>query len=373
MGSFNVACSISNLSISSGTKVAFLPLIPQKYLKYPPGMKLPGSHLIYPYCYMNPLCLPLFGEYDEYGSIKNIEHNENTAAIEKFLGISIEQFIECCTSERTVSDHYCGIFRVLVPKNIQKAHINYRHHFGDSYLRELGFKRLNIPGGAYYDFGHKDFPYLLRLIGDYNWEKTYDLTPRLKGIGFEIINSNGEVIVKKTSYNPKRDILDVYYELTGYWIHIPKDKQELCKLLANTGGMFIHRKVYDRFKEGLKNPWRSGKSIKEELETTRQLFREYNTLEDEDYRKFFHHPLQMAVKGIGKYFRDWEYFDVIYTEAIEKGALDQEIEDYLKFYEFMYSTNRFFFPAMNGEQYGNRTAEKILLETSLEIVNEVED
>lgn len=28
MGSYNVACSVSNISISSGTKIAFIPLLP---------------------------------------------------------------------------------------------------------------------------------------------------------------------------------------------------------------------------------------------------------------------------------------------------------------------------------------------------------
>lgn len=33
-----------------------------------------------------------------------------------------------------------------------------------------------------------------------------------------------------------------------------------------------------------------------------------------------------------------------------------------------FSCNRFFFPACNGEQYGNLKAEKLLFETALKIV-----
>ena len=67
MGSYNVACSVRNLSISSGERVLLLPLSPHFYQRH--DVKV-CSHLTYSNCYYNPFCLPIEGTYNDYGSIE---------------------------------------------------------------------------------------------------------------------------------------------------------------------------------------------------------------------------------------------------------------------------------------------------------------
>ena len=78
MGSWSVSCGISNIAITSGNKCVLLPL-----------RKNNGDYGYYEYI---PATLPIFGEYNDYGGIEDIEKNFNTELIEKVTGVSIEDF-----------------------------------------------------------------------------------------------------------------------------------------------------------------------------------------------------------------------------------------------------------------------------------------
>lgn len=68
MGCFNLKCAISNKTIQYGDKVAVLPLIKNEYRS-----DIKDSIMIYHNDKFNFATLPVFGEYDEYGGIENIE------------------------------------------------------------------------------------------------------------------------------------------------------------------------------------------------------------------------------------------------------------------------------------------------------------
>lgn len=87
MGSFDVACSISRITINPGDPVAYFPLELYKYA-YDPGAA--NNTLIYPWCYYVPVSLPIFGEYFDYGYIDQIEKNASTKAVEKHFKCPIE-------------------------------------------------------------------------------------------------------------------------------------------------------------------------------------------------------------------------------------------------------------------------------------------
>lgn len=109
MGSFNVACSVSDLSIHPGDGVAFFILIPNLY-EFPGEGKIhkiePTSNLIYSNCYFNPLSLPIFGTYDDYGCPVKIVRDVNVEMLEKFFGMEISSIIECITCGRDIYDSW---------------------------------------------------------------------------------------------------------------------------------------------------------------------------------------------------------------------------------------------------------------------------
>ncbi len=79
MGSWSVSCGISNIAITSGHSCVLLPI------------KENRNNETEGYC---PATLPIFGEYNDYGGIENIEENANTKLIEEHFGITISEFCE---------------------------------------------------------------------------------------------------------------------------------------------------------------------------------------------------------------------------------------------------------------------------------------
>ena len=78
MGSWSVSCGISNIAIVANSECCILPLYKARseYQKYLPVM------------------LPIFGTYDDYGGMEDIDCDDNTALIEAITGVTIEEFVK---------------------------------------------------------------------------------------------------------------------------------------------------------------------------------------------------------------------------------------------------------------------------------------
>lgn len=83
MGSWSVYCGISNITITSGTRVALVPIHTISGIS--------ESRDMFHYS------LPIFGVYNDYGGIENIEEDFNTKILEKLHNCDIETFCECLT------------------------------------------------------------------------------------------------------------------------------------------------------------------------------------------------------------------------------------------------------------------------------------
>ena len=83
MGSFNVACSVSNLSLNCGDEVVYIPL---EINEYPNGIGDGNHTLIYQHCFYSPVTLPLFGTYDDYGRLDLVE-DANLKLVKKHFNI----------------------------------------------------------------------------------------------------------------------------------------------------------------------------------------------------------------------------------------------------------------------------------------------
>lgn len=367
MGSFNVACSISKISISSGTRVAFFPLVLSRYKEQ---ITIREPYLCTPMDLLVPITLPVFGRYDDYGSIEDIEETPNTKYIEEYFNISIKEFIDSIVCSRSPTCYLSATYNIFTSNKIKEAihpEIGYAT-FGHSYLINLGFERLHAFNGAYYDFKHKNLPYLVKLIGNYNYPPTYDITPKLLDFGYEIIDVDGNIVSRHTGYDCIQQLLLDFYELTGYYIHIDRKHQETVKLLHNASGMFVHGEIYEHMSHEYSTGFNSF-DIKKSLEKSRL---EYNK-NDKLFSPAGISPdslLYLSSYGtIWTLFREWGLFKEIYVKGVLNGDIDADIENYYNFYKNMYSTSNMFFPTTMGEQCGNHKLTKILLEKSLEIVD----
>ncbi len=132
MGSWSVYCGISNITITVNTKVALIPLSKHKYQGY--------EHY----------SLPIFGVYDDYGNIKEIEKDFNTELIEKIHGCTIEEFCYCLTrrdiqsTNKTIEDTIKNIDYMWVNKDVYDYMASYQKYKDEEFFEkdELSSRRL---------------------------------------------------------------------------------------------------------------------------------------------------------------------------------------------------------------------------------------
>lgn len=381
MGCFNVACSVSNLSIGYGTEVVFIPLLPNHIERDGKHLINPSKSLIYSNCYYNPFSLPIKGKYNDYGGVENIEKDENVESIEKYFGMEIENFIEAIGEDRDINDSYGALFQAYA---IHKELISsYSVPFDEHFLFELGYKETDKG----YQFN--EFPYFVSIE-----ESTTKAMS--EGKGFTIKDESGHVISKCDGYDSRKQLLNQFQKYTGYMINVKEEDQEKVKLLSKMSGMFIHREIYDelvnfnggkipKFNKEYDDFSQALQKEKEEkrnkLPGIKRIQEMIDATEDEQHKEMLKTILQMQLEtpdnkldykfermDFYRHFKEWDYFETLYLEPVKKGKLKEDFSNYRSFYWSFYSCNRFFFPNMNGEQHGNNEASKMLLEKSLEIV-----
>lgn len=103
MGSWNVSCFISGLSINGCEPVYYIPLTRKKL--YPQTLENLQYGIMRPTDFFQPATFPILGEYDTYGRLENIVRDKNVEHLEKFYGAPIEQII---SPESKIFS--CGVF-----------------------------------------------------------------------------------------------------------------------------------------------------------------------------------------------------------------------------------------------------------------------
>jgi len=86
-------------------------------------------------------------------------------------------------------------------------------------------------------------------------------------------------------------------------------------------------------------------------------------------------PLGYPMQGnswnsLAAYTRTWYYFSQLYKDAIKNGQLKIKLCNFIIFDDAMSSCNRFYFPAMCGEQHGNHQASQVLLSISNKVLKQ---
>lgn len=93
MGSWNETCAISRLSISAGEEIRLLPIVLNPYHvkevhgypTQPNPICLSGKSGCYIGDLWSPLCYPIRGTYNDYGSVESVEESSNEAEVAQFI------------------------------------------------------------------------------------------------------------------------------------------------------------------------------------------------------------------------------------------------------------------------------------------------
>lgn len=101
MGSFSVYCELSKVTISAGMKCGVVFLAPER-------LSEAGGR--------TPICPPIWGTYNDYGGIEDIEESAFTRMIETVYGKNISDLFESCYEETEKELAYCWVSRDVYEK-----------------------------------------------------------------------------------------------------------------------------------------------------------------------------------------------------------------------------------------------------------------
>lgn len=129
MGTYNVNCSVSNITIVENSKACVLLLVPSREAVLDPrdvpykyvGVKgsLPMNELsqsVY-----TPFGFPIYGIYDSNGGLKNIQRDYGVSLVEDFFGMCIEDIIATANDEKRIED---GMKNISVLKVLTCTYIS---------------------------------------------------------------------------------------------------------------------------------------------------------------------------------------------------------------------------------------------------------
>ena len=233
MGSFNVSCAVSHLSISSGDECVFIPIRPVKFRidKHRLGGFIctnSGSCAIY-----RPATFPIYGKYNDYGQLSDVKENVTTKALKQY-NLPYEPMIEVINSQRDLYDMYSGTGHWM-DKKIAKFQSSYGSKTNlEKDLPFLGFKKNSDHTYTYP--GHD-----CKVIIIQNKECKDSGSTSFSWPKFNIEFPDKEIQVILTS---SHSILEEYYKHTGYLIGFGKNVRKINRL-KNLSGCFVRKDVYE--------------------------------------------------------------------------------------------------------------------------------
>lgn len=427
MGCFNVSCAVSHITIHEGDRIFLFPLLPNinEYNYYLNKRRDdgtvtigPASQYLHPDEHFIPFCFPIEGTYNDYGSLENIVHNENTKAIETFLGITIEEFIELVTENRgkDVYDQYDTFYDVFFTK---KELMNDTVDFED-FLIGMGFKEncaeYESPDGSYfvqkvtenvYDIIEKDGNTKRLSIQSRLKKNLLEIHKTLTGQYLGVENPNIVIMEKLSAMFVHGDIYDFLTKKEESLKMKPEDIRISRYFLQQLGFSYTDEDMYEKDKITVHLDYKT--QIKkdkatievynckefiqayEELTGIKCNISQMENMDNEDFRYEdmliqYQDTIKLYEKMaehisildehwkkslIGLYlFRDWKYFFPIYEKLLLGRSIKREYTDYVRFCSNSYSVNTMFTPTFQGEQCGNLKKERDLLKTALNIVQQ---
>ena len=357
MGSFNVACSISRISIGRGDKVVFIPLVASTTNKNN-MLSIPRQFVVNPNDFFNPLCLPIRGEYNDYGNIENVIRDDNLDLIENFLGFSIEELIDYIHS-KDIYNYLSNLSAKFLPrvdilKDASPINSSFLKNFG--FIKIGEFKKSNIVEEVY-EYGDVILPFFINLC-----KETLSITDDTGKILSKFNIPNGNI-----SQQYKSILLKTFANISKYYVGVEKKYQGILNLIDRMSGMFINSEIYDALTIKKHNDYEDYiGSYADHFDEYIELVRKLNSIVEKD--TFLNLSIKKSYLPFVEQHKYWYRFKDIFDGALLEGKLRKDFIKYNIFETNMYSMNCFYFPAMSGEQYGNDEASLAFAETVVKVI-----
>ena len=347
MGCFNVACTVSGISMYCD-EALLIPLVQLTDFKYLVGSMLVSNEG--PKMFFAPLTLPLFGKLDTYGRLENIVRDANVECIEKYFGMNIDAFAN------EVTDAW---------RQDETEKIDLTTHFPD-------VKNKVISGMWVH---RKIWNAMIKSCpGEGKWQPDHwsiwgagDITPHVLGlIGFKFAREDLEQKrYNRLFTNPKFPEVEIWSDLT--WIRCVINGKE-HQSLYNLGKLvtLIEKQTKRAFPDRLKNKL---KKTPQELVHFDEAITEYvDNMKDPkpwshliDFRLGQYFSLLPFVTSGGR-----EFFKKLYGERV--ADLKDLVVNFRTFEANLGATNRFYCPTTNHYQHGNHPGHLMIAEETVKIL-----
>ena len=334
VGSFDVGCGLSNLTIHYGDEAGFLILnkLPSGYGEDPSTGRsfLSGSEYL-------PFLPPVFGVYDDYGRMRQIRASTTTQVLEKLFDRPIEVVMDCLGGMRGIYDSHGEIYKnYMLPEC--RAAVEYGTPVEDA-LVAFGFvKNPNIDSYVYGDYE--------LLINFQN--PTAAIRDKRNGREFAKIRFGSRVDV----------LLEAFSSHTGVYPGFSPNDYGRIRLLNSLGGMYFLEEVFtkmDKFSsaEHYMNNFHKRGMDRREKELA-EFFDHLRKEKDSDF------PFSGYLRFTEDLSRDvslpMEHWRLL--EAYESNA--DELLSIVRFSRIADSVNRVLAPTYCGEQMGDDRASLML-------------
>lgn len=341
MGSFNVGCGISNLSVNEGDKIGFVILKKSSPLERDSVNTGHHNNLDY----FMPVLPPVFGVYGDYGRMDNIERSVTVEIIEDKFGMPVNVFMDCLSCTRNIYDDYGVINKQFFKGN--RSWTGWGIEPATSFAT-LGFTKQEDVDGLEV-FGLDGFEIRQRF-------EFLDNNPDLKMYHWAIVNSaTGEVLLEDLPGQHPDYLMDAFAKLTGVHPGFEAEDIERIKQLQSFHGMFFLKDVYEdmlAFMEandeeyGLSNY----KSMWDGLRKV--MLASDDVLQDEK-----NVPEYMGY--INRMFRSVDNltaFPLEYRDQFKRYGDSYEFTHIFTLPKVMSSVNRMLMPSLNADQFGDDNA-----------------
>lgn len=341
MGSFNVACSISNLTIHEGDKAGLMFI--QRKPSYGPSAAL--TFRVYNTDDFLPYLPPVFGVYDDYGNLADLTPSPTVTVIEELFNRPALAIVNAIGQDRGIYDSCNPLCELYMPGELFKLLAAYDKKDEDVF-QGFGFAEVPATDGYVqaWQFGdwraqsrkYDGFEGLGRDI--FRWDIDNAVTG--KTLATNIIAANGVDVVISTLAKG----VGIY---PGY---LEEDWARIERLQTMSGSFFL-TEVYDKMKERvLADPydggWTEGTEEKlKEILATILVYRQGTEL----YKGT---PLSEILTRTD-YYRSIALKAEDEWWAMRHYLNNTEFRDALIYPVVLMATNRMLAPSYNGAQFGN--------------------
>jgi len=352
MGSFNVGCGISNLSIHEGDRAGFVLLTPTKGYRSNPAA--PRKMQIYATDFFTPFLPPVYGTYDDYGRLDKLEPSATTEVIEAIFLKPALAVVNAAADGRGLYGNYGEICPLYMEAETLEKIDRWGAPNSDTFLA-LGFSTAEPLDGYLEAYVYRDF-----RVQRQDANKDNNLNARLSYWSIDRI-SDGKVLLKNEVVSAGfENLLTSFAKLTDTLPGYAEEFWGPVKILSSLSGMFFLEEIYKGLNDSLNSDEWTLSGLAEQKKVLSEMF---------DGKPKPPGSIHEGLEHLRSFSQGVFYDPNMILHLKPYGKSDEYLE-IAKLVNVMTSLNRPIQPSYNGEQFGNDDASRelnALTETILQV------